>query len=236
MIEGVRLFYEFDRRFHHRNSSYSKALSAEDVCSFLTEGLMIYFENRVAVAETSSLVQNDLRNYEVKEVELPIVKEEKDFVVASYMDNHYQLLNQKACASKEGCPSGDIGIRIFQSDDKRSALVNEMMKPSFEWRETVGEEGEDGLYVWHNREFKIDKILVDYYRKPEDIHVPSMKEGTYVDWNGVVRTEDTVLDMPTYAFRKIVDIAILCATRDIGDLKDFQSQINKIVNTDKIHL
>lgn len=237
MVTAQQLVYEFKRRLHHRNSSYSKALLIEDICSYLTEGLMTYYKNRVIMAEASPLIQSDLRPYEIKEVELSFTNKDK-YVIAEYKKDHYQLIRKRILATKEGCEPAELDVRVYQSNDVNHSLSNEMLRPSFEWRETVADEGEEGLYIWHNNEFTIQKVIVDYYKKPEDIHAPSLKaEGEhYVSWDGTIKVEDTVLEMPTYAFKDIADIAVLIALRDIGDMKDFQTQLRKILDVSQIGL
>jgi len=234
-VPAKRLVYEFKRRFHHRDSSYSKALRIETVCSYLTEGVMTVFEKLAKHVEVGSEVENFLRPYEMKYVELDIIDKTKNYVIADYKPDHFKILNVTACAKKKGCNSQDLRVAILDSDDIKTSLGNEMRKPSFEWGETLAEEGSKGLYVYTNNLFEIHKVTIDYLRRPEEIHAPTLAESKkYEDWNGIERTEDTELELENFVFKNAVDYAVLVALRDIGDLKDFQSQANKILNFDKI--
>lgn len=234
-IPSKRLVYEFKRRLHHRNSSYSKAIRLEDICSYLTEGLMVVYESLAKHVEVGSEIENYLRPYEMKHVELDIARKTKDYVVAKYKEDHFKILNCEVCAKRDGCNSSNLTVRILDSDDIKTSLTNEMMKPSFEWGETLGEEGSEDLYIYTNQEFDITSVIIDYLRKPVEIHAPSLAEdGQYEDWNGEIQTEDTSLDLENFIFKKVADLAVLSALRDLGDMKDFQSQANKILNFEKI--
>ena len=227
---------EFRRRLNRANSEFSSDLKVKQVDSYLNEALEIWFENRVDLAELNSNVRNDLRQFEIKNKELEKSESNSIFNIYKYPDGFYKLLRQWAIASKEGCSEKTMIVFIWESDDISEGLRDPNWAPSYEYEETIADEGEKGLYVWHNGEFEIKKVFVDYYRKPNRIAAPTLinpdKKYTIGD---LTVDEDSDLEVDsTYAYRKIIDIAVVCALRDIGDIQDFNSLVQKILFTTNV--
>ncbi len=236
MIKTKRLVVEFDRRFDRFSSDYKKNLRIEDKVSVLNEAQSKIFENRVSVAETNSEIRNDLRTFELKNTSLTKLRVEKDFSVFVLPPNLYKMLRVKCVAFKEGCGSKEIPVTIFQTDDLEQALTDDFWKPSFEWENIIGDEGSEGFYVWHQDSCRIDKVIIDYYRFPQELECASMSP------TGMYRNaDDTLIDFDadcefdkTFLWQSIVDLAVLIARGDIGDQRDYQIQKDKYLLKDKI--
>lgn len=231
-----RLIVDFDAKYDRFVGGDKKFLKLEDKLLLLNEALEIYFENRVEKAELNSRVREELRPLENKEVELKLVKKKDQFSIFEIPKDNYKILRKRAKVEKGDCGIKDIKVITFQTDDLNNALKNSYWKPSFEWEHTLADEGSEGYYVWHLNDFNIKKLIVDYYRKPKEIHLPSMTtQGYYVDWNGIKRTKDQDLELDNvYARRIIVDLAYLISSTNLGDTSNFQLQLNKIFNQDKL--
>lgn len=236
MPNGKFIHDEYRRRLNRANSEYSSNVSVKQVDSYLNEALEIWFENRVDLSELNSNVRNDLRQFEIKNRSIELVKKDSIYNVYAYPDNFYKLLRQWAVVSKKGCPDKNVIVFIWESDDISEGLRDPNWKPSYEYEETIADEGEHGLYIWHNGEFTIKKVFVDYYRKPNRIAVPSLiTPNNYYELGDVKISEDSDLEVDsTYAYRKIIDIAIACTLRDFGDVNDYNSMIQKILFTNSV--
>lgn len=232
-IKSSRLIYEFDRRFDRFQGEQKPAIRLEDKMSLLNEALHIFFENRVKLAEINSKVRDELRPLEEKG-RLLKVKNSKDVSVAEIPKDSFRVLRAEALISRTGCDDKTVPVIKMSTDDLTRARKNAFWKSSFEWEHILGDEGKDGLYLYHDGEFSVKHVLVDYYRRPAELHAPSMSsKKEYVDWNGVTRKKDSDLELDnTYAYRKIVDIAVLLARADVGDQRDFQLQMTKILQVD----
>lgn len=237
MIPAKRSIIEFDRKFDRFVGEENRRLRIEDKLAVINEALEIYFENRVKLTETNSMVRNDLRALEEKEIELELLVYKSKYSIYTIPDNSYKFLRNRAVVSKEECGQKEIPLIIFQTDDLDNARKSPYWRSSFQWEHALADEGSKGFYVWHEDDFKIENIIVDYYRKPKEIHVPSMSSNLeYEDWNGVLRTKDQGLELDdTYSHRKIIDIAVLIARADLGDVRDFEIQLNKILNVEKLN-
>lgn len=237
MIPAKRSIIEFDRKFDRFVGEDNRRLRIEDKLGVINEALEIYFENRVKVAETNSQVRNDLRILENKEIELELFKKTKAYSIYSIPKDSYSILRQRALVSKDHCGEKEIPLILFQTDDLDNARKSPYWKSSYQWEHALADEGSKGLYVWHENDFNIESVIIDYYRKPGEIHAPSMSsELQYEDWNGLIQTKDQGLELSdTYSHRKIIDIAVLIARADLGDVRDFEIQLNKILNVEKIN-
>lgn len=237
-VPTKRLVYEFDRKFDRFRGEARKNIRLEDKLNILNESQMILYEKRVALAETNDEARNSLRPFEEKEVTLKLIEKKTNYVIAELPKGFYKLLRQRVAASKDcSVPNKQFPILIFKSDKIDSALKNPFWKPTYEWEHTIGDEGGKGLFVWNNNEFKIEEVIVDYYRKPDELHSPSMSEkGWYEDWNGVIRKKDVNCEFSqNFDHRKIVDIAVLLARADMGDSRDLRTSIDSIIGIEKIN-
>lgn len=238
MIKARELLYEFDRRLHRIKSNFSGKISVEKKDSYLNEGLMILYENLVSKAEINSATRNELREFEEKKVSLDCDNSKfDDCCLATLPKGFYKLLRQTTIAKKGDCEQRKLLTHIAQSEDLDEMLKDPYWKPSFEWEETIADEGKDGLYVFHNGEFEVTDVVIDYYRKPGKICTPSAtSDGFYISASGETISKDCDLDTDdTFKWRKLVDIAVLIALRDYSDFPEYESQVSKILQVEQLH-
>ncbi|MCC6818556.1 MAG: hypothetical protein IT245_06685 [Bacteroidia bacterium] len=235
MIQTKRMVIEFDRRFDRFASEYKKNLRIEDKISLLNEAQEKIFENRVSIAETNTEVRNDLRVFEIKDQKLQFIRAAKEYTVFRIPDNYYQKLRIDCTARTLECGSKKIPVVFFQTDDLSQALKDDFWKPSYEWENILGDEGSEGIYVWHGNTCEIVDVIIDYYRRPQYLHSAEMsKTGSYVYFDDkLINYESDCEFSNTYLWQDIVDLAVLIARADIGDVRDFQIQSQKILLKEK---
>ncbi len=237
MIPASRLLIDFDEKFDRFSNESNRRLRIEDKDSIINEALEIYFENKVAKAETDSKVRQELRPLEEKEIKLVKLEDGDTFSIFKIPKNSYKILRARAIVEKEGCGQKEIPLIMFQTDDLNNGRKSPYWKSSYQWEHSLADEGSKGLYVWHENDFKIEYIIVDYYRKPLEIHFPSMSANKeYIDRNGVRQTKDQGLELSNmYARRHIIDIADLIGRANLGDTRDYEIKLNKIINVEKLN-
>lgn len=231
MISAKRLINEFNRKFDRFDGQYKKTLRVDQKLSILNEALMTYFNNRVRIAETNSQVREDLRPLEVKEKQIKIGIRKDDYIIAENPKDCYLILRRKVIASREGCKPKELPVYLFQTNDLNNALKNPFWKSSFEWEQIIGDEGSGGLYLWHNKEFNVDKVVIDYYKSPGVIKCAScVNSGSYEDMDGIViSTDEGIIFNSTVVMHDILDIAVLMARRDLGDAMDYAVALKAVL-------
>lgn len=237
MVSARKSIMDFDRKFDRFVGEDKQRLRLVDKLAVINESQLIYFENTVELAEINSKVRENLRPFEKKEVSLELIQKGEKYNIYKIPEDNYRILRQRAIASKKGCDlKKEIQVIMFQTDDLNNARNSPYWRSSFEWEHALADEGSKGLYVWHEGGFDIDDLIIDYYRKPEEIHAPTMKtSGKYTDWNGVERTQDQGTEFNEFSHRKIIDLSVLKGRANLGDIPDFQIKYNEILNIEKIN-
>lgn len=236
MIDCKDLHYAFINKANHSNSEYLHEISVAQRDIYLNEALNLVFEMLAKAPEINPKVRNDLRQLERKNVCVDC-QDRGDYVVAAFPEDFYRRLRTTVKASRSGCGSRELIVRPVGSNKISEALKSPYWKPSFEYEETIGDEGEDGMYIWHNKEFEVNKVCFDYIRKMQDIACPEIDKDcpTYINQRGeVVSTNQGFEVDSTYWWRTVVDVAVLLAKRDKDDITNFQSQLNTIVFKNQI--
>jgi len=240
-ISAAKLVYDFNRKLQALISNQAREVSLVDTIALLNEAQERWFENRVLKEEVDSLVRNDLRPFELKRHKLNCSNVDDVVCFAPYPANLYKKKNQTAICTKDCCPdiTKEIIIRIVQSDDLNEARKNPYRKADFYFEQLIGDEAGKGLYVYHEGEMDIEHLIIDYYRKPNPIHAPSLSQcpdGNYYDYDGVIINKDSDFEVDTtFAANKVVDIAVLMALRDLNRIDSYQAQLNKILQTETLH-
>lgn len=241
MIKATEFHYEFLKQVNRVNSDYNKSISVAARDTYFNHAIDVVLENFYSVAETNSTVRNHLRQLEKKKVKLNLVKKDDECCVYEYPSDFYRLLRQKAVMCTDLCDEPrDIIIHAIQSDDIAESIKDPYWEPSFEWEETFGEEGSDGFYVYKKKEHDIKEVMVDYMKKPSKVAAPSLLDcepKSYINSKGELISADKDFDVDsTFLWRKIVDVAVLYALRDLGQIDDFSAKMKEILFVDKLYL
>ena len=238
MIPTVKLVYDFKRKFNSINSSKTVEIDLVDIIGFLNEAYQIVYENRIFVSETNEKVRNDLKPFEEKNKKLELVRKDTDIYFAEYPDSLYKRLNQIGFCKKDCCSKvKKIIPRIVQSDDLYEALQNPYRNPDFFFEQLIMDEAKDGLYIYTNG-FLLEKIVIDYYRKPNELHAHSLVEcegPSYYDYGGRIITADVDCEMSdTFINNSITDIAVLLAQGAKGKVTEWQTTLQTILQTNTL--
>jgi len=240
-VSSKKLVYDFRRKFNSVNSGKNQDIALVDIIAYLNEAQEIWFENRVFVAQTNQKVRNDIRVFKVDNFKLDCSKYDDGCCLATFPSDLYQRLNQLAYANNDCCPdmTKEIIPRIIQSDDLHEARHNPLRQSDYFFEQLLAIETSKGLVLYHDDKMEVKDIKIDYYRKPKEIHAPSLEDcegDVYYDYCGRAISKDQDFEVDdTYAANDVVDIAILKASRDVSDVQGYQSQLNAILNTMDIH-
>lgn len=240
-ISSKKLVYDFRRKFNSVNSGKNQDIALVDIIAYLNEAQEIWFENRVFVAQTNQKVRNDLRVWKKDKVSLSIKSLDDKCSEALFPGDLYHRLNQIAIVSKDCCPgmSKEVIPRIIQSDDLHEARHNPFRGSDYFFEQLLAVESSTGLILYHDKNMNIDSVYIDYYRKPNEIHAPTLEEcegEVYYDYNGrIIKNDQNFESDNTYSANDIVDLAILKASRDVGDIQGFQTKANYILQKQQLY-
>lgn len=232
MIPATELHWEVRRKLNRFNSDHQKKMTVPAMDSILNEALELVLQNAAVFYEVREDMMLNLAPLERRDVELQVTESDKK-VKAKLPEDWYKITRVVAVATNKKCNSTDkLIVRTFQTQKLSEGLISPYWKPSFEWRETIGLRDTEEYYdVYHNDDFTIDSVLIDYIKKHPRIQAPSLSEkGFYIDGYGELAKEDKGLLLDShYQKRQICDVAALIAMRDLSDIQDFQTQLNKII-------
>ena len=238
-VSTRKLIYDFERKVSALNSNKGKSIRIVDAVSIINESYEILFENNVRLAETDSRYRDNLRQLEIKKKSLSIKHIDDNCVFATYPRNLYKRLNHVLVAKKDCCSESKVIVpNIVQSDDLHIARKDPYRRADFGFEQALIDEAGNGIYIYHDGEFDVEKCEIDYIRKINHIQAPSLvecKDKSYIQWDLARITKDVDFDIDsTYFNRKVSDVAALLYTRDTKDIAGFELQLKKIISIDNI--
>jgi len=108
--------------------------------------------------------------------------------------NYFDLADLRAKAEKEEC-SRLINCVEIQTENLSELLQDDNWKPSFEWDETLYTINSDQVSVYTDKTFKVNKILLNYYRYPSQLKlVNDVNPESAFDSNSKIEWDDKSLD------------------------------------------
>lgn len=241
-VPTTKLVYDFLRKNNFALSGTGQKIPLVDVIAYLNEFQEIWFNNTVKEAELNQEASNELRRFIKPNVSLSLENFDSKTVYAKYPQGLHTRLNQKAIASGLDCCEGiikEIGIRIIQSDDKNEARIKGFRNSSFPFERLIATVGENGLLIYHDGCCKIESVIIDYYRKPNELHAPSLEDCDgpyYYNYKGEVITEDTEFEASdVFSDNFISDGASILASADKNDPEKIDIKIKRLLQSRNLY-
>lgn len=146
-------------------------------------------------------------------------------------DYMYLVGVEKITATKGPCKEVQMElIHVVQHDD--SVEASPFDSSSFEWKEVNCRFYEDGLRIFTDGTFAINKVCLNYIRKPKFMHnAEDFPGGKYQALNGQMLTGTQDCELPWQTHSEIVDLAALIISGDI-QLSDFGFKQAKVKITE----
>lgn len=241
-ISANKLVYDFQRKLNATVSSRNKNYRIVDIVSYLNEGLEIWYENKVFAAETNDKIKHDLRQFVVPKAELTCEEVDCDCCLAKFPDNYYKTLDIEVKVCNEECCPGikkSICPKNPQFDDKNTNRKKGHWGADFKWEQLLYKEVSEGILIYHEGEMDVTSVCIDYYKKPQKIQAPELvdcSENSYLDWDNKLITINADFEVDsTFGNRQVSDIAVLNAERDSGNIQQYQTQLQKILQLDTLY-
>lgn len=239
-ISARELIYGFERKLNSLNTFQGQSYPIVDAIAILNEAWQVVYENNIKLAEVDSAHRNNLRQLEVKNKKLVVKKIDSNIYFATYPEDIHTRLSHyvNAKCTELNCECKMIIPRITQSDDLHRNRKDPFRRANFGWEQLPMDEAGDGLYLYTDGKMEICDMYIDYYKKITKMQAPSLIQCTVqqyydVDGNSIILDQPFDVDS-TYLARKVVDVAVLMAHRDIRDTEGFQSQLSRILALEKL--
>lgn len=242
MVSSRRIIYEVYRKLNSIITGGSQSIQVIDVVNAVNEAYEIIVENNIKIADTNSLVRDNLRKLEIKNFEIVPSNYGEGWLFFKYPDDLYKRLNHVAITTCTGCEGIKKSIvpRLVQSDDLHEARKDPYRKANFAWEQLVMDEAGDGVYLYvDDSNIQVDKLIIDYYRRINYLQAPSLLECAdyqYMDYDNKLIVNDVNFDLDnTYISRKVVDVAVLLLRTDIKDTEAFNLKLQQMIQIQNIN-
>jgi len=131
---------------------------------YIFEAYIIYVENICEQLELNQKRRDDIRQLEIKDLELPVIKVTDEYYTANLPLDYYRYLESYSLCKNEKCENKKkIKNYIVQKDD---IYVNDpMFNSSFTFERVNLDLSGNKLYLYYE-DFDIEKVFLTYIRKP----------------------------------------------------------------------
>lgn len=157
---------------------------------------------------------------------VPTKYDDSSYIVA-LPDDYWFLVKIKVIASKGNCKNVLLyDSKAVQHDDNvESSVFN---KSSFEWRIANYRYNKEGIRVFTDTTFTIDKVGLEYLIRPKPMYnAEDWADGSYKTLNGEIYTGTKDCELPEGIHREIVDLAVMITANDLN-LPNYQLKQNKV--------
>lgn len=175
---------------------------------------------------------NDIRTIVVDQTPaqgiVPSVFDSSSYI-ATLPEDYWFLAKSVILATKGSCANIVLKTREVQHDDEHEESPFD--KSSFEWRISNIRFNKNGIRIFTDGTYTVDKIILEYLVKPRRIHnAQDWQNGTYNTLDGVTLTGTQSCELPEMTHKEIVDLAVLITAGDLS-LPDYQVKQKKVQMT-----
>jgi len=203
----------------------------------LIEAQQLFMEISTDLAQVDRRVEEDIRVLREYDSKLEFVKNEDTYTVYALPNNYFR---DNLCYGKiscDECPEKKLKLFKAKANEETHLLDDYNWKPSWEWGSSFYVLVKDGIKVYHNGQFEIKGIYLDYYRKPVEWRTASNAiNGEYVSSDQILINQDYVSELTqNYQLRRLTDIAAVMIERDFNQEQQWQSKISAITNLENLY-
>jgi hypothetical protein len=203
----------------------------------LIEAQQLFMEISTDLAQVDRRVEEDIRPLRENDYKLEFVRNEDTYTIYALPSNYFRdniCYGKIACAE---CPEKKLKLFKAKANEETNLLQDYNWKPSWEWGSSFYVLVKDGIKVYHNGEFEIRGLYLDYYRKPVEWRTASNSiNGSYVSSDQVLINQDYVSELTqNYQLRRLSDIAAVMIERDFNQEQQWQSKVSAILSLENLY-
>lgn len=236
-VPTTKLVYDFLRKRDGIVTGAENRIPVVDIISYLNEFQEIWFNNSVKEAERNQEASNELRPFLKPKVALELKKVDDNTLLAKYpIDFHTRLSAISNICGIDCCVNTDkmVNLRILPLDKLHKARKNPFQRSDYQFERLLAHTATDGLYIYHDNKINVKEVVIDYYRKPNELHAPSLEDCDgkhYYNYKGEIITEDTEFEGGIYSDNFISDGASILAAADKKEIASFDLAIKRFLQS-----
>lgn len=167
-----------------------------------------------------------IENYEITPTPTQGVSPNTE-VIIELPENYMFFVSARALIKKEPCGERIAVVRPMRHNE--TFEESPFDSSSYEWRTVNIRFFEGGLKAFTDGTFTIEKLYLNYIRKPKYIHNAQdfLPSQAYKLPNGTLLSGTQDCELPEHTHREIVDIAVLITTGDL-QIPDYQIKQAKL--------
>lgn len=219
------MHYDFKQKLNKIDSQKYRNLEVPEIDWKLNEAQEVFVK---IVAQPSLANQlgfevnqrsiNDIRTIVVdqrpSEGITPTVFDSSSYI-AELPEDYWFLVKSRILATKGSCQNIELKAREVQHDDEHE--LSPFDKSSFEWRVSNIRFNKEGIRIFTDGSYVINKIILEYLKRPIRIHnAVDFEGGTYEDEEGNALTGSQNCELPSGVHTDIVDLAVLITAGDLN--------------------
>lgn len=237
-MNAVEMHYDFKQKLNKVDSQQYRNLRPMEIDWFLNEAQIDYVK---MIANPKQYHALEVSQRSIDDISTLLTHASVD-VSGTQESNRYECdLNELSpeflyfigaeCVMSRECCSDGVVARVFPMRHSDLFQNNEFNRSSWEWREVAAVFEDDRKLVLfddgsplESGTFTIDKVLVDYIRRPRQIFI-----GGYNTADGGLTTASDPQDceLPYQVHYDVVDIAVMLASSALNN-PDVQLKMNKV--------
>lgn len=209
------MHYDFKKKFNKIDSQQSRNYLVPEIDWVLNEAQEIFKNQSYLTFEKNQTSRDNLRTLVVSPKTDPSAFITIENNLVSLPSNYNHFISGRVIMSKTGCKDTKGILYVQQHDDEtEESFFN---KSSFIWKSVNGVFIGDKIRVYDDGTFINKTLELTYLRNPTYMHnAESFRTGTYTTPAGKILTGKVNCDLPLETHRKIVDLAVLIAAKELG--------------------
>lgn len=223
------MHYDFKTKLNKVDSQQNENFLIPEIDHVLREAESLFIK-LVAQPRTKSYLGFETSQRTIDDIRTLVVDGKKNpiFVInntGSLPENYLHFVKAEVEMSKGKCTGVKGRVFIRQHDDEFEESPFD--RSSFEWRTVNGVFYENGVKFYTDNTFTINKMYMDYIKKPRLIHnAEDFRGGSYQLLSGQILTGSVNCELPEHTHSEIVDIAVLLITGNL--IPDYQAKLAKL--------
>jgi hypothetical protein len=221
------LIFLFDKDLRNVDDKKFKDMLVPEKIAILNRAIDIFYNKIFQNRDKDPLFNQWLRPFFVDGKALKFIEDKEAYSLYSYPENFQTITSVYVKASKGDCKA-QFDANPIMKQGANTALNSFFWEPSFEFEQSFRTFDQNGLAIYHKRQFKIDEAIANYIRRPKEVHAGKLAtKGYYVYHDGRKIDFNSDLEFGEGAYPYMIDIAVLLATDNPSDLN---LKVNKMLN------